>query len=172
MFNAYLTADVEPKRYYTMKYICPLLVVTDMQRSRHFYEKLLKLRVKFDFGENISFEGDFALHLETHYIKLLQGTDIRFGGNDAELYFEHNDLEPLVARLQEANVEFVHPIMEQPWRQLVVRFYDPDRHVIEVGESMEHLSMRLFKEGLNMEQIAATTQLPAEYVSQLLGIVD
>lgn len=155
-----------------MKYICPLLVVTDMQRSRHFYEKLLRLKVKFDFGENITFEGDFALHLESHYQKLIQGADIQFGGNNTELYFEHNDLEPLIARLKDADVQFVHPMMEQPWRQLVVRFYDPDKHIIEIGESMEHLCMRLFKEGMNLEQIAATTQLPPEYVSQLLGMLD
>jgi len=34
-------------------------------------------------------------------------------------------------------VEFIHEIVEQPWGQKVMRFYDPDYHMIEVGAPIE-----------------------------------
>lgn len=54
---------------------------------------------------------------------------------------------------------------EQPWRQRLVRLYDPDRHIIEIGESMEHLSYRLHKEGLSPDDISKITMLPFEFVT-------
>jgi hypothetical protein len=53
---------------------------------------------------------------------------------------------------------------EQPWRQRVVRFYDPDRHIIEVGESMEHLCYRLYTEGKTIAEIEKITMMPREFV--------
>ena len=73
-----------------MKYICPLLVVSDMQRSRKFYEDILEQKVKADFGENVTFEGDFAIHLDSHYTGLIESKKITWGGNDFELYFEED----------------------------------------------------------------------------------
>jgi catechol 2,3-dioxygenase-like lactoylglutathione lyase family enzyme len=74
-----------------MKYICPLIVVDDIQRSRHFYEKVLGLTVKADFGENVTFEGDFAIHLKTHFQGLIDEKPITTGTNNFELYFEVNE---------------------------------------------------------------------------------
>lgn len=31
-------------------------------------------------------------------------------------------------------VELIHPIERQAWGQKVFRFYDPDGHIVEVGE--------------------------------------
>ena len=50
-----------------MKYICPLIVVKDIEASRNFYENVLGQKLKYDFGENITYEGDFSIHLEEHY---------------------------------------------------------------------------------------------------------
>ncbi len=41
-----------------MKYICPLIVVEDVNRSRFLYEKILRQKVKADYGENVVIEGD------------------------------------------------------------------------------------------------------------------
>ena len=60
-----------------MKYICPLLTVNDIKVSRDFYENLLGQTIKIDFGENVSFEGDFAIHLKTHFQKLLIGSMLK-----------------------------------------------------------------------------------------------
>lgn len=147
-----------------MKFVCPLLVVADMQRARRFYETVLGLNVIVDFGENITFEGNFALHQQAHFQSLIDGKEIKSGGNDFELYFEYDDMDDINIHLNNNQVELVHPMREQPWRQRVVRFYDPDRHIIEIGESMEFLCYRLHREGLSSEVISQTTMMPEPFV--------
>lgn len=154
-----------------MRFVCPLIVVTDIPRSVHFYRDLLGLRVKVDFGENVTFEGDFAIHLASHYSGLLgpEAGPITFGSHSGELYFETDDLESCERRLREQGVEFVHPLREEPWRQRVLRIHDPDRHLIEVGETLPELVRRLAGEGLTRSQIAQATLLPAEFVEGVLA---
>lgn len=147
-----------------VKFVGPLLVVADMQRARSFYETVLGLQVIADFGENITFEGNFALHLQPHFQSLIDGKEIKYGGNDFEIFFEFDNMEEINVRLSNAGVELVHPMREQPWRQCVIRFYDPDRHIIEIGESMEYLCYRLNLEGLSGEVIAQTTMMPEPFV--------
>ncbi len=45
-----------------MKFICSLIVVEDVQKSKFLYEQILGQIVKMDFGENITFNGDFVIH--------------------------------------------------------------------------------------------------------------
>ena len=72
-----------------IKFVAPLLVVADMQRAISFYETVLGLKVIVDFGENITFEGNFSLHLQSHFQSLIDGKTIKTGGNDFEIYFEY-----------------------------------------------------------------------------------
>jgi len=151
-----------------MKFICPLITVTDIDRSRHFYENLLHQKVKYDFGENVTFHGDFAIHLKSHFKELIGNKEIKEGGNNFELYFEFDDVEKLVNVLKDKHVAFVHELREQPWKQKVVRFYDPDNNIIEVGESMEHLVCRLKKAGQSIEQISGLTGMSVTMVNELI----
>lgn len=152
-----------------MKYICSLVTVEDIGRSREFYEKILKQEVKYDYGENVVFKGDFAIHLKSHFAELIDGKRITAGSNNFELYFEYDDVDAFVKELKENKVEFVHEVREQPWRQKVVRFYDPDGNIVEVGESLEYLSFRLAREGKNVEEISAITNMPVEFVLNAIG---
>lgn len=151
-----------------MKYICSLVTVEDMSRSREFYENILKQEVKYDFGENVVFKGDFAIHLKSHFAELIDGKRISAGGNNFELYFEYDDVDAFVNELKANKVEFVHEVREQPWRQKVVRFYDPDHNIIEVGESLEYLSFRLAKEGRSVEEILSITNMSVEFVKNAI----
>lgn len=147
-----------------MKYICPLLSVEDIQVSREFYENILGQEVKYDLGKNITFDGDFALHEKAHYQDLIGNKEIVNGSNAFELYFESDEFDSLVESITEHGIELVHELMEQPWRQRVIRFYDPDQHIIEVGESMQHLCERLRKEGHSEKEVQEITGLPQEFV--------
>lgn len=149
-----------------MKYVSSLITVSDIKRSRNFYENLLNQKVKFDFGENITFHGDFAIHLRSHFMKLIDNKEIKQGVNNFELYFEYDNVEGIVKLLKDNNVIFVHELREQPWRQKVVRFYDPDNNIIEVGESIEYLAFRLKNEGLSIEQISKTTGMPIDFINE------
>jgi catechol 2,3-dioxygenase-like lactoylglutathione lyase family enzyme len=149
-----------------MKYICSLITVSDIKRSRNFYENILNQKVKYNFGENVTFHGDFAIHLQSHFKVLIDNKEIQTGGNNFELYFEYDNVEDIVKTLKDNNIVFVHDIREQPWRQKVVRFYDPDKNIIEIGESLEYLVFRLKNEGLSIEQISKTTNMPIEFVNE------
>ncbi|AGL03124.1 VOC family protein [Desulfoscipio gibsoniae] len=154
-----------------MKFICPLIVVDDINISRRFYVNVLNQKVKYDFGENLTFEGDFSIHLKSHYLKLLSlsPNDIIQKSNSSELYFEEDNLNGLLEKLKEYDsVEYIHGIKEQPWGQRVIRFYDPDKHIIEVGESMESVARRFLRQGLSIEETAKRISMPVEFVKELI----
>jgi uncharacterized membrane protein (UPF0127 family) len=33
-------------------------------------------------------------------------------------------------------VKFIHELREQPWKQKIIRIYDPDNNILEIGEPM------------------------------------
>ena len=55
--------------------------------------------------------------------------------NQSELYFEESNIEQFVERLETLypEIEYVNRLMTHSWGQKVVRFYDPDGNLIEVG---------------------------------------
>ncbi|AKB23384.1 glyoxalase/bleomycin resistance/dioxygenase family protein [Methanosarcina sp. WH1] len=154
-----------------MKFICPLIVVNNMEISRNFYEKVLDQKVQCDFGENVSFESGFAIHLKSHFSDLINinKKDIIQKSNNSELYFEEEDLDSFLQKLKDVNsIEYVHGIKDQPWGQRVIRFYDPDMHIVEVGEPMESVVKRFLSEGSSVEETAKRTLMPEEFVRQFL----
>jgi catechol 2,3-dioxygenase-like lactoylglutathione lyase family enzyme len=154
-----------------MKYICPLLVVEDIDLSRRFYEQILDQKVKYDFGENVTFDGDFAIHQKNHYNNLLNLTTSQHSPtpyHSHELYFEDDQIESLETFFTTHKVKFVHPIQEQPWGQRVIRIYDPDGHIIEIGESMDAVVCRFFSQGMSPEDIAKRIGMPMEFVNSVL----
>ncbi len=151
-----------------MKFICPLVVVDDIKKSRYLYESVLEQTVKMDFGENVTFEGDFAIHQREHFQSLIDNKDIIKKSNSFELYFEHDDLPDIVRKIKELNFEFVHEILEQPWKQQVFRFYDYDKNMIEIGERMEHVASRLSKQNHSIDDICKITYLDKETVEKAI----
>jgi len=142
-----------------MKFICSLVVVDDIERARDFYERILNQTVVTDFGENIGFEGGFAIHQKDHYKNLIMNNPILHRSNNFELYFEHDLLDEIVIRLKNEKIEFIHEIVEQPWKQKVIRFYDHDKNIIEIGERLEHVAYRLFTENYSIDDISKITYL-------------
>lgn len=154
-----------------MKFKCPLIVVNNIEVARVFYEKVLNQKVKYDFGENVTYEGDFAIQLKSHFADMVTITqeDITAKSNNFELYFEEENLDRFIERLKETDqIKYIHGLVEHPWGQRVIRFYDPDMHIIEVGESMESVVRRFLSQGLSVEETAERTQHPVEFVRQCL----
>jgi hypothetical protein len=88
--------------------------------------------------------------------------------NAAELYFEADDIEAVQERLKEAGAAFIHEVYEQPWGQRAMRLYDPDGHILEIGEAFTSLIARLHQQGLTVEGISQRTGLPQEDVREML----
>jgi len=155
-----------------LKFIAPLIVVQDIARSRTFYEDVLGQTVKFDFGEDVQFEGDFSIHLQPHFQSLLGGEDaypVTRKANWGEFYFETDEIEAVEQRLQAARVEFIHPVIEQPWGERVLRVYDPDGHILEIGESLEAAARRFHHNGKTIEWIIEKIGMPREFVEQAVS---
>ena len=65
---------------------------------------------------------------------------------------------------QTLDIAYVHPVKEHAWGQRAVRFYDPDRHILEVGENMKTVCRRFLDSGLTPEQTAARMDVPLKFV--------
>ena len=152
-----------------MKFKNPLLVVTNMEASKTFYRKVLGLRVVMDFGANVTLTGGVCLQTKESWLDLIHAEKYRisFAGMNAELYFEEDAFDAFLEKIGKLDaLRYVHPAIEHPWGQRVVRFYDPDRHIIEVGENMETVCRRFFDTGMTEEKIAERMGVPLKYVTR------
>lgn len=152
-----------------MKFKSPLLVVNDIEESKKFYKEVLGLRVIMDIGANVTLTGGVALQTKESWKRFIHKNDseIAFRGNDAELYFEEDDFDSFIEKLNALScIEYVHPVMEHSWGQRVVRFYDLDKHIIEVGENMKVVCKRFLTSGLSVEETAIRMDVPVKYVHQ------
>jgi catechol 2,3-dioxygenase-like lactoylglutathione lyase family enzyme len=154
-----------------LKFICPLIVVDNIIKSRYFYEHVLGQEVKFDFGANITYKGDFAIHHKTHFQQLLgEPTDypVIHRAHYGELYFESDTIEDMFKQLKQNSVTFIHELQEQPRGQRVMRFYDPDGHIIEIGEPMAIVVLRFYQQGLSIQEICKKSAMPVAFIEQVI----
>ena len=150
-----------------MKFKNPLLVVSDMEKSKKFYKDVLNLRVIMDFGANVTLAGGLCLQTKETWMGFIDAKeeDIIFGGNNAEIYFEEDDFDAFAEKLKGIDdIDYVHPVIEHRWGQRVVRFYDPDRHIIEVGENLKFVCRRFLDSGMTEEEVAVRMDVPLKFV--------
>ena len=149
------------------------LFVKDIGISRDFYVDVLGLEVDLDFGGNIIFKNGFAIwEIQDHHIipqrlgfeKITDSTVNRF-----ELYFETENLTEIFETLKSHHVRLLHEIHEESWGQQTIRFFDPDNHLIEIGESMKQFVGRFYSQGLTVEQVSDRTHVPVEEVKRLVN---
>lgn len=145
-----------------------LIVVKDIERSKKFYRDLFGLHVVTDFGGNVILTEGLVLQ-EQEIWEGFTRTKVSSYGNDAELYFEENDMDSFINKLHNSSyeIEYVNPPMEHDWGQRVIRIYDLDGHMIEVGESLEYVAKRYLKQGMTVEDTAKKTQLPLSQVEEI-----
>lgn len=112
-----------------------LFVVSDIEKSKNFYKKLFGLDVLSDLGEKVILTEGLVLQ-ERKLWETFLGEEVRTGGNDAELYFEEDNLDRFLEKLEESEfeVEYLKKCTEPELGRRVLRIYDPDKHVIEIGE--------------------------------------
>lgn len=117
-----------------MKYKGTLVVVKSCARALTFYNSLLGLELVKDNDGNMELSGGIWLQ-EAGYWEQFTGRDIAPHSNSTELYFEEPDIEAFIAKLEKLypETEYVNRLMTHSWGQKVVRFYDPDGNLIEVG---------------------------------------
>lgn len=152
-----------------MKLKNPMLIVSDIDKSVEFYKNLFDLEVVLNFGANKTLTGGLVLQTAETFKDFIEGKDICYGGNNFEIYFEEDDFDKFADKLKTCDIEYVHPIKEHSWGQRVVRFYDPDKHIIEVGENMTTVCRRFADSGMTAAQVAERMDVPVEYVKDCIG---
>ena len=111
-----------------------LIVVKDIEKAKQFYRELFGLEMLVDNDGNMVMSDGLALQ-EEKYWKDFLGRDVIPENNSSELYFEEDDIEGFIEKLENyyPEVKYVNRLMTHTWGQKVVRFYDPDGNLIEVG---------------------------------------
>lgn len=151
-----------------MKYVSTLISVTNMEASKQFYHDVLGLEVISDLGANVTLTGGFALQTMDTWRYFIANKEVNLHNNATELVFEEKNIEAFLEHLKNFDIKYVHDTVEHSWGQRVVRFYDPDYHIIEVGEDMEMVVMRFINSGMTEEQVAQRMHVSLEYVKGYL----
>ena len=114
-----------------------LIVVKNIEKSRKFYHDLFGIELVLDNDGNMILTEGLVLQDEKIWKSFLD-RDIVPKSNSCELYFEEQDIESFVEKLERLypSIEYVNRLMTHSWGQRVIRFYDLDGNLIEVGTPM------------------------------------
>ena len=111
-----------------------LIVVNDIEKSKKFYEELFGLKVLIDNDGNLVMTEGLVLQERKYWSKFIN-KNISFENNASELYFEEENIEEFIVKLETLypKIKYVNKLMTHSWGQKVIRFYDLDGNLIEVG---------------------------------------
>lgn len=111
-----------------------LIVVKDMEKAKKFYHDLFGLDVILDNDGNVILTEGLVLQQYDIWKQFLE-KDIIPENNSSELYFEDEDVEAFAEKLERLypSIRYVNRLMTHGLEQKVVRFYDLDGNLIEVG---------------------------------------
>ena len=114
-----------------------LIVVKDIEKSRKFYHDLFDIDLVLDNDGNMILTEGLVLQDEKIWKSFLD-RGIVPKSNSCELYFEEQDIEGFIEKLEKLypDIEYVNRLMTHSWGQRVIRFYDLDGNLIEVGTPM------------------------------------
>lgn len=114
-----------------------LIIVTDIDKSKRFYHDLFGLEVVLDNNETVILTEGLVLQQKKIWQDFLK-KEVKQKNHASELYFEELDIEKFVEKLEQLypEVEYVNKLMENDFGKKVVRFYDLDGNLIEVGTPM------------------------------------
>ncbi|MBT8508554.1 hypothetical protein AZH53_09070 [Methanomicrobiaceae archaeon CYW5] len=150
-----------------------VLFVTDIARSRAVYEGCFGQIPALETERMVSYKSGLAVW-EAEYARTVlygdpmsgMGTATRHG---AEVWFECDDLAPCLHAVTCEGLTFLHPVREEPWGQMTFRCFDPDGHLIEVGETVAGFIGRMHREGMSVAAIAEKTGVAEPVIEEVLG---
>lgn len=153
-----------------MNYNCTVISVSDIHTSKKFYEDLFGLKVYQDYGINIAFTCGLALQQNFGWLIHLPEEDILKKSNNMEIAFEEQDFDGFLEKLKNyPDIECLGDVIEHSWGQRVIRFYDPDGHLIEVGEDMKMVTERFLDSGMTMEEVSKRMDVSVKDLKKLLN---
>ena len=122
-----------------------------------------------DLGRNVTVSGGFAVQEGLDWLLDIPKETMVWRPRNMELNFEVEDFDAFLEKLAAyPEVEQVHPPKKHEWQQRVARIFDPDGHIIEIGESMKVIAQRYLRMGCSVEETAQIIQHLAEFVESCL----
>lgn len=136
-----------------MKFEGICIAVKDVNLSKKFYQELFDLEVVQDYGINVSF-GTLSLQQEFDWLVNIPKESIIEKSHNMELYFEEDNFDDFITKLkQRKDIQYIGDgVKEAGWGQRSIRFYDLDKHIIEVGENIKMVVNRFLESGMSMEE--------------------
>lgn len=112
-----------------------LLVVNDIEKSVEFYKELFGLIVIRDFDKNVILSEGLVLQERKSWEDAISQVT-SYGRNNALLYFEERNLDVFIDKLNKSSfdIKFFGDKITDDTGRSVIRLYDLDGHLIEVGE--------------------------------------
>ncbi len=151
-----------------MKFHSSVIFVNDIEKSKDFYVRLLSQDIEHDFGKNVILKCGLAIwEIQPDHL-ISKRLETRSNSNRFELYFETELIDEAYNKLNNEQVEFLHGIHEEPWGQRAIRFFDHDKHLVEVGEPLETFVNNMSEKGLSVKQIVEKSGIPMETVNGIL----
>ncbi len=153
-----------------MKFTGTVISVSDVNTSRKFYQDLFGLELYQNYGINVSFTCGLSLQQEFDWLVSVPKETVRKRPHNMELAFETRDFGGFLEKLRQYHgIEYLGEVIEHSWGQRVVRFYDPDGHLIEVGEKMKMVVNRFLATGMTMEEVSARMDISMKDLTKLLN---
>ena len=133
-----------------MKYTCIVISVKDIKSATKFYMDLFGLKIVSDYGINVVFDCGIALQQNFDWLISI-------------------DKAKVISKLKKYNVQYIGNVIHHTWGQRVIRFYDLDYHLIEVGENMKRVVLRFINQGLTMDEIALKMDVRLSDLANILA---
>ena len=124
-----------------------------------------------DAGVHVQMTGGLSLQTVNTWADFInkKETDVVLENNAIELYFETDDMDGFVSMLEaREDIVYLHPLIEHEWGQRAIRFYDLDKHIIEVAESIAMVVKGFIDSGLTIEETAERTGVDVQYIENIL----
>lgn len=156
----------------SIRFHSSVLLTNDIKRLSAFYMEVLGQAVQHDFGACIVLQCGLSLWQPSDELTIAAklGYCCHPSGNkNLELCFETETFTSDVERIKASDATFLHDVVEEPWGQQAVRFFDPDGNLVELGESIPTFVRRHHAAGLSPEAVAERTGVPLEAVLQYLS---
>lgn len=123
-----------------------------------------------DYGKNIAFTCGLALQQDFDWLVGVSKDSVLNQPNNMEICFEEQDFDGFLDKLKKyPHIEYLGDMIEHSWGQRVIRFYDLDGHIIEVGEDMKMVVNRFLSSGMDMEEVSARMDVSIADLTRLLG---
>ena len=152
-----------------VRFYSPVIFVHEIERSKKFYTEILDEEIEHDFGNNILFKSHLSLW------KIMPDHEIAVSENKAkegsrfELYFETEDIQKSAKKIKANNIPLLHDIKTESWGQMTIRFFDPDHHLLEIGESFNTFITRIYKETGSIFETAQKTGVHEDLVRKIIS---